>query len=114
MDLAKHVSVVESVLFCLEPAPSCAACSNGYYADPAGLQQRHSTIVGQQSAAAPVKRQEPWKALASVPDQQLATTGMVGQASDITVGRAKEFRPWPKRGAPEAQPLEAEESAREQ
>jgi len=39
---------------------------------------------------------------------------MVGQASDITVGRAKEFRPWPKRGAPEAQPLEAEESAREQ
>jgi len=91
-----------------------SACTNGYSVDLAGLQQRHATIVEKQSVAAPVRRQESQKALAAASDQESATTGTVGHASDITVGRAKEFKPWPKRGTPEAQQLEAEQSAREQ
>jgi len=86
-----------------------SACSNGYYVDLAGLQQRHATIVGKQSSAAPVRRQESQKAV-----QQPAVTDMVGRASDTTGRRAEEFKPWHKRGTPEAQQLEAEQFAREQ
>jgi|SRR5712671_3177804 hypothetical protein len=91
-----------------------SACSNGYYVNLAELEQRHSTKVGKQSASAPVKRQESQRALASASDHQRPTTGTIGHASDITVGRANEFKPWPKRGTPEAQQIEAEEIAREQ
>jgi len=91
-----------------------SACSNRYSVDLAELRQRHATMVGQQSAPAPAKRQEQRKIIASVSDQQPATAGTVGQASDITVGRSNEFKPWPKRGTAEALQLEAEEIAREQ
>src|SRR5262245_37091899 len=78
-----------------------SACSNGYYVNLAEFRQRHATVVQQQR---PAKRLPAHTVPATVSESQGKTTAATGN----------ELKPWPKRGTPEAEQLEAEEIEREQ
>lgn len=109
-----------------------SACSTGYDADLAELRQQHATAAEPQSSAEqqpaaeqePLAEQEPavaakrvkrppaGTARASAPASQRDTT--VGQESHTGMARGNELKPWPKRGTPEAEQLQADEIKQEQ
>jgi hypothetical protein len=81
-----------------------SGCSNGHYVNLDDYRgKRVATVVEQHSVHAS-RRLRPRAATPAEPE----TTGSIG-----TVGRTRDVAPWPKRGTPEWDRLQAEERERE-
>jgi hypothetical protein len=89
-----------------------SGCSFGYYVDPVDyLDKRPAAservVSVERSRTA---RQPEAQPVAAVPSGNSATTGAAATAS--TPARGDETKPWPKRGTPELEKLQAEEAER--
>ena len=95
-------------------SPFVSGCAGGYYVDPADyLTNRPVTakrivasgiVASERDSAQPVRRSRTSSVEAARP-KAMGTAG--------TTSRGDELRPWPKRGTPELEKLQAEEAERE-
>ena len=89
--------------------PVISGCAGGYYVDPADVRARQLASAGRVSG--------PERTAVRVVSRSRAQPGSSASQNDIDVtgatGRSDEAKPWPKRGTPEANRLQAEEAARD-
>ena len=92
-------------------SPFVSGCAGGYYVDPADYvanrpvtATRIGIVASERDSAPPVQRSRTRLVEAARP-KAMGTAG--------TTSRGDELRPWPKRGTPELEKLQAEEAERE-
>jgi hypothetical protein len=98
------------VIILLGTVPVISGCSRGYYVDPADFGARRPAVS--ERAAAPertpaqVVRRSRAEPVATARQDDSEITGTIGSSSS-------QVSPWPKRGTPEFNRLQAEEAERD-
>lgn len=97
-----------------------SACSTGYDAELAELRQQYGVASEPQPSTQAEAEPQPAADVEPSAEAEPAGTAQASSQRDTTVGqktnakaRANEFKPWPKRGTPEAKRLQAEEAKEE-
>ena len=89
-----------------------SGCAGGYYVDPAGYVTNRSAtskrIVASERGSAQAVQRSRTRSVEAARPKAPDTVETVA-----TTGRGDELRPWPKRGTPELEKLQAEEAERE-
>ena len=87
-------------------------CSNGYYVDLAELRKRHPATA-QDGPRVDVSRRRDNRATV-IPATVMPAAGSPSATTGVrTIGHGDEARPWPNRGTPEWDRLQADEAERE-
>jgi hypothetical protein len=86
-----------------------SGCSGGHYVNLDEYRQKRVTTAGERPTMYASHRPRPRGVATTIPTPaEPETTGSIG-----TVGRTRDIAPWPKRGTPEWDRLQAEERERE-
>src|SRR3954453_23338250 len=95
------------VIILLGTVPVISGCSRGYYVDSADF--RAGRPVTPERAAAPERT--PAQVVRRSRAEPVATARQDDSEITGTIGSSSEVAPWPKRGTPEFNRLQAEEAA---